>query len=323
MTVYLDVIFFENLILNFLILYAVGIETKSRIKVLKLVLASIVGSAYVIIIYVVKDKSFYSIFMKIVLSVVMVHIAFEIKSMKELVKMIVYFYLTSFVFGGGALALIYVANTGKISIHNGIIYGNYTLLTIMFGAVVSFVVIVISFKLIKNKITKKDLICTITIKVNDKKVKTKALIDTGNFLKDPITNIPVIVAEHSVFKNIISDEILENIENILGGDLNEISETIKNQYLSKIKIIPFSSLGKQNGMILGISAQEVTVEQNEEIKKIEKIIIGLYNKKLSKKEEYQALVGLSCCHRYRRFLTTALSKISGTCDNKIERKEIK
>ena len=151
MTVYLDVIFFENLILNFLILYAVGIETKSRIKALKLVLASIVGSAYVIIVYVVKDKSFYSIFMKIVLSVVMVHIAFETKSMKELVKMIVYFYLTSFVFGGGALALIYVANTGKISIHNGIIYGNYTLLTIMFGAIVSFVVIVISFKLIKNK----------------------------------------------------------------------------------------------------------------------------------------------------------------------------
>ena len=304
MTIYLDVIFLENLILNFLILYAVGIETKSRIKVLKLVLASIVGSAYVIIVYVVKDKSFYSIFMKIVLSVVMVHIAFETKSMKELAKMIVYFYLTSFVFGGGALALIYVANTGKISIHNGIIYGNYTLLTIMFGAIVSFVVIVISFKLIKNKITKKDLICTIIIKVNDKKVKTKALIDTGNFLRDPITNIPVIVAEHSVFKNIISDEILENIENILGGDLNEISETIKNQYLSKIKIIPFSSLGKQNGMILGISAQEVTVEQNEELKKIEKIIIGLYDKKLSKKEEYHALVGLSCCHRYRRFLTT-------------------
>ena len=300
MTIYLDVIFLENLILNFLILYAVGIETKSRIKVLKLVLASIVGSAYVIIVYVVKDKSFYSIFMKIVLSVVMVHIAFETKSMKELAKMIVYFYLTSFVFGGGALALIYVANTGKISIHNGIIYGNYTLLTIMFGAIVSFVVIVISFKLIKNKITKKDLICTIIIKVNDKKVKTKALIDTGNFLKEPITNIPVIVAEHSVFKNIISDEILENIENILGGDLNEISETIKNQYLSKIKIIPFSSLGKQNGMILGISAQEVAIEQNEGIKRIEKIIIGLYEKKLSKKEEYHALVGLSCCQLLSR-----------------------
>ena len=292
MTIYLDVIFLENLILNFIILYAVGIETKSKIKVIKLVLASIVGSAYVVIVYAVKDKFFYSIFMKIILSVVMVHIAFETKSMKELLKMIVYFYLTSFVFGGGALAIVYVANTGKISIYNGIIYGNYTLLTIMLGVIVSFVVIVLSFKLIKNRITKKDLICNIKIKINDKKIQTKALIDTGNLLKEPITNIPVIVAEHTLFKGIISDEILENIENILGGDLNKITEDIKNQYLSKMRIIPFTSLGKQNGMLLGIKAQEAIIEQDEDLKKIEKVIIGLYNKKINKREEYHALIGL-------------------------------
>ena len=292
MTIYLDVIFLENLILNLMILYAVGIETKSKMKVLKIVLASIIGSAYVVIVYTVNDTFFFSFIMKIVLSVVMIHIAFETKSIKELLKKIVYFYLTSFVFGGGAIALIYVVNTGKISIHNGVIYGNYTLLTIMIGVIVSFIVIVISFRLIKNKITKKDLLCSITIKVNDKEIKTKALIDTGNFLKEPITNIPVIVAEKTIFKGIISDEILENIENILGGDLNKISEHVKNQYLSKMRIIPFSSLGKQNGMLLGIKIQEAIIEQNAELKKIEKAIIGLYNKKISKTKEYHALIGI-------------------------------
>ncbi|HCC03994.1 MAG TPA: sigma-E processing peptidase SpoIIGA [Clostridiales bacterium] len=297
MTIYLDVVFLENLILNILILYAVGIETKSKIKILKILISSSIGSVYTVLAYLINDTFFQSIIMKVLLSVAMTYIAYKANSIKELLRIIVYFYLTSFVFGGGALALIYIANSGKISIYNGLICGKYTLLTIMIGVIVSFIVIIISFKLIKNKISRKDIVCYITIKVNDKKVKTKALIDTGNFLKEPITNIPVIVAEHSVFKNIISDEILENIENILGGDLNEISETIKNQYLSKIKIIPFSSLGKQNGMILGISAQEVAIEQNEEIKRIEKIIIGLYNKKLSKKGEYHALVGLSCCQK--------------------------
>ncbi len=292
MTVYLDVIFFENLILNFLILYAVGIETKSTIKFIRIVVSSAVGSAYTVFAYLINNVFFQSIIMKVLLSVVMIYIAYKTNNIKELLKKLVYFYLTSFVFGGGALALIYIANTGKISIHNGVIFGKYTLLTIMIGVIVSFIVIIVSFTLIKNKISKKDIVCNITIRINNKKVKAKALIDTGNFLKEPITNIPVIVAEHSLFKNIISDEILENIDNILGGDLNKISENIKDEYIPKMKIIPFSSLGKQNGMLLGIKAQEVIIEHNKKINKIDRLIIGLYNKKLSKKGEYHALVGL-------------------------------
>ena len=292
MIIYLDVIFLENLILNFLILYAVGIETKSKIKILKILLASFIGSAYTVLVYLIKNAFFQSIIMKVLLSVVMNYIAYKTNSIKELLKIIVYFYLTSFIFGGSALAIIYIVNTGNISIHDGVIYGKYTLLTIIISVIVSFIVIIISFRLIKNRISKKDLICNITIKINDKKVRTTALIDTGNFLKEPITNIPVIVAEHTLFNGIISNQILEHTENILGGDLNEISEAEKNKYLSKMRIIPFSSLGKQNGMLLGIKAQEVTIEQNEKIKKVEKIILGLYNKKLSKRQEYHALIGL-------------------------------
>lgn len=58
-----------------------------------------------------------------------------------------------------------------------------------------------------------------------------------------------------------------------------------------MKLIPFSSLGKQNGMLIGIKPEYVTLEKEEEIKK-EKIIIGIYNKSLTKKGEYRALVGM-------------------------------
>ena len=292
MTIYLDVIFLENLILNFLILYAVRIETKSKIKILKTILSSSIGSAYTVLVYLINNVFFQSIIMKLLLSVVMIYIAFETKNLKELIKKLLLFYLTSFAFAGGALAIIYVVNTGKISIHDGIIYGKYTLLTIVIGIIVSFMVLIISFKLIKNKIYKTDLICNITIRVNNKGLKTKALIDTGNLLKEPITNTSVIVAEHTLFKGIIPDDILEHTENILGGDFNGISEVAKNKLLPKMRIIPFSSLGKQNGLLLGIKAQEVIIEQNEEIRRMEKIIIGLYNKKLSKRKEYHALIGL-------------------------------
>ena len=292
MTIYLDIIFLENFILNLILLYAVGIETKSKIKFYRIVIASILGSIYAIILYIVKNEFLYSIVMKFMLSMVMVYVSFETKGFKDLLKKMLYFYLTSFVFGGGALALIYIVNTGKISIQNGQIQGSYTILTIMIGIIIAFITIIIAFRLKKNKISKDDLMCNIEIKINNKEVKTKAMIDTGNLLKEPITNIPVVVVEHILLKKIIPNEILDNIDNILGGDLSGISESIKNQYILKMKVLPFTSLGKQNGMLLGIKAQELKIEETNETKIIEKIIIGLYNKKISPKGEYHALIGL-------------------------------
>ena len=292
MTIYLDIIFLENFVLNLILLYAVGIETKSKIKFYRIIIASILGSIYAIILYIVKNEFLYSIVMKFMLSIVMVYVSFETKGFKDILKKLLYFYLTSFVFGGGALALIYMVNTGKISIQNGIIQGSYTRLTIMIGIIIAFIIIIIAFSLIKNRISKNDLICNIGIRINNKEVKTKAMIDTGNLLKEPITNIPVVVVEHRLLKNIIPNEILENIDKILGGDLSEISENIKSQYILKMKVIPFTSLGKQNGMLLGIKAQELKIEEMNETKIIEKIIIGLYNKKISPKGEFHALIGL-------------------------------
>lgn len=222
----------------------------------------------------------------------MVYLAFTPKTLKEMLKMMVFFYLTSFVFGGAALSVIYMVNTGKISIQNGMILGSYTLKTILIGVIIAFIVVILAFKLVKAKFSKKDLFCPITIKINGKEIKTIAMLDTGNLLKEPITNIPVIVVEHTLLQDAVPKEILDNIEKILGGDLEEIPENIKNEYMSKLKVIPFTSLGKQNGMLLGLKADGVELEEAEEVKKVDKIMIGMYNKKLSKKEEYSALLGI-------------------------------
>ena len=115
------------------------------------------------------------------------------------------------------------------------------------------------------------------------------MVDTGNLLKDPISGMPVIVIEHTELYDILPKELLNNLEKILGGDLKGIPEDIKNEYLSKLRVIPYSSLGKQNGMILGIKADEVKVE-DETIKN--NVIIGIYNKALTKRGEYNGLIGI-------------------------------
>jgi stage II sporulation protein GA (sporulation sigma-E factor processing peptidase) len=136
------------------------------------------------------------------------------------------------------------------------------------------------------------MFCNIEISLNDKLIKTTAMIDTGNLLKDPISNFPVIVVEHTLLYDCIPKEILNNLENILGGNLENIPEDIRNEYMLKLKVIPYMSLGKQNGMLLGIKPENVKIEREEDVKCLDKVIIGIYNKSLTKRGEYRALLGI-------------------------------
>ena len=292
MTVYLDVIFIENLVLNFIIIYVTGIISKSKIKPLRIFVGSAIGAIYSIIYYIVNIKIYSSIIIKIILSIVLIYISFNSKNIKKLLKQVLLFYLVSCVFGGAAISIIYMFDSQKITIQNGVIIGNYTLKTILIGVIIGFSIIIIAFNIIKTKISNKDLICDVNVVLDNIKINTKAMIDTGNFLKEPITNLPVIVMEHTLFYGIIPKEILNNIDEILGGDLSKIPEDIQKKYIHRLRVIPFSSLGKQNGMLLGIKAENLTVCQNDISKKIEKIMIGIYNKSLTKNGEYRCLLGI-------------------------------
>ena len=287
-TIYIDIVFFENLIMNSIIIYATSIILKLKLKLVRVIISSTIGSIYAIITYVTELSIYTSIISKIILAIVMVYIAFNPQNMKSMWKQVVIFYLTSFVFGGVALYLIYFIKPQDVFIKNGIFVGEYALKVIFLGAIMAFLIIKISIKFIKTKINVKDMFCKIKIRINGKEIETKAMIDTGNLAKEPITNTPVVIVESSLLEKILPKEILNNIDNILAGNLDGINE----DYISKLRCIPFSSLGKQNGMLLGIKADEISLEKEEENKTNNNVIIGVYDKSLTKRGEYRALIGL-------------------------------
>ena len=129
--------------------------------------------------------------------------------------------------------------------------------------------------------------CKLKIEIEEKEIELEAIIDTGNFLRDPITRMPVIVVEKEALKQILPDSLLDNLHEIISGKDVDIGE-----YLSKIRIIPFTSLGKENGLLIGIKATRVWVNHNQEITEIKNIIVGIYNGTLSKINRYSALIGL-------------------------------
>lgn len=292
MTIYIDIVLIENLIMNYIILFTTAVVLKIKVNHIRLILASLLGAGYSIIAYMGIIKVYSSIILKIILSVLIIYIAFNPQNIKKMCKDLLLFYLVSFVFGGAAFALIYIIKPQNILMKNGLFLGTYTLKTVMLGAIVAFCIIIGAFAIIKNKISKKDMFCEIEILINQKKIKTKAMIDTGNMLKEPITNVPVIVVEHILLYSCMPKEILNNLKEIMGGDFKNIPCDIQEKYISKLKLIPFSSLEKQNGMLIGIRPEYVKVITDEQEKINKNVIIGIYEKSLTKKGEYQALIGI-------------------------------
>ena len=293
MTIYLDLIFIENVLMNYIILFATQIILKAQTKhpQIRLLISSIIGSIYAIIVYLNVLTIYSSIFAKIILSIVMVYIAFGAKNIKQMLKQLLIFYLTSFIFGGCTFALIYFIKPENVKINNGVFVGIYPIKVALIAGTIAFVITQIAFKINKSKLSLKNQYINIEIFYKEKRVEVTALIDSGNLVKDPISNMPIIIVEKEKLRELISAEFLEYIEKILGGDIGE-NNNLKED-LSKIRMVPFMSIGKENGMLVGIRVDKIIIHNEEETIQKSKVIVCLYNKKLTKDNKYNPLIGLN------------------------------
>lgn len=287
MTIYIDLIFVENIFMNFIILYATSIILRKELKILRIALGSIVGAIYACLYYISDLEIYSSIVLKVVLSFVITYISFNSKTIRIFLKELLIFYLASFTFGGVTIALLYFISPGDILFQNGVLTGIYPLKMILIGGLIGFLIIIISFKSIKNKIAKKDMVCTLNIKFGKNGVNIKGIIDTGNFLKEPLTGKPVVIVEKNILENTIPADILNNLENIISG-----KKHIEEKYMAKIKLIPFTALGTESGLLLGIKPDEFYISYQEKFIQNNNVIIGIYENKLCKTNKYNALVGL-------------------------------
>jgi len=317
--------------MNYIIIYATVLLLKLNNKPYRIFLGSIIGAVYAVLSVVEVLGVYNNIFVKILVSVIIIYISTDTKNFKSLFKALLVFYLVSFTFGGIALALLYFIKPENILMRNGVYTGTYPIKIVLLGGVLGIILFSIFYQIIKNKYSKKKKVCEIEVAIDFKSRCIKALIDSGNFLKEPITGVPVVVVETAYLFELIPKKILENIDNIIEGKLEFLEEMGKNytnetngeniklsekgkketvanvtndanikllekeevkvynKFINRFRIIPFNSLGKENGLLLGIKADYIKIIEDKEYehKKIENIIIGLYNKKLSKERSIQ------------------------------------
>ena len=297
MTIYIDIILLENIVMNYIIILATAIISKARISIWKSLIASVIGGIYSILNYLIELNSFTNLLLKIFISIVMIQIAFESNKFKYFFKQLIMFYLTSFTFGGITFMLLFFLSPDNLVFNNNHLVGMYPIKVTLIGGAVGFVVISIVAILIKNKLNQNSIIYDLEILHRGNQIKIRTLMDSGNLLKDPISNMDVIIVEKESLKTIIDEDGFEYIEKMRKASLLENNAKVIYKY--KFKLIPFSSLGNENGMLVGFKPDYIKIYGEEENIRTD-VIIGIYEGKLTKTNKYTSLVGLNILKRSGR-----------------------
>ena len=289
--VYGDVILLENLIMNYLILWSTARLTRYNYSRVKLLIASVLGAVYAVLSYFPRYSYLFTFFMKILFSLLMIIIAYTPAYFHLLLKLTGIFYIVSFIFGGAAFGLFYFINGLNLT-SNGISFIRDFPVKILFVAVVAaYFTIKYSWDYVQHRIKRERIILKVEMCFEKKQLCLNALVDTGNSLKDPITSAPVMITEYDIIRDLLPDDVKRIFERCTENDLNAIAEIMTiSKWAARFRIIPFKSLGRENGMLVGFRPDTITIFDGDRKVQLSNIIIAIYRKNLSKDGEYSALI---------------------------------
>jgi stage II sporulation protein GA (sporulation sigma-E factor processing peptidase) len=293
MEIYLDILVLENIVINYLILWLTAKFSKSNTSSLRLFLGALIGASYVAFLIIFPHaRIYYSTAAKVALSLVMVAVTFSPEKIIPFIKTLAIFYVSTFIFAGAALAFLYM-NQGGGFVESGVVYvfwnSKWTML--LLSILTACIILRIFWDIIEQRFLKEKLLIPLKIAFENGIIDLFALVDTGNSLHDPLTNAPVVVVEFNAIREILPLEIQNIFEESKENDLICVTRIVSDsKWFSRFRLIPFSSLGKENGMLIGFKPDYIEVGENTEKKGVTDVIIGIYNRALSKSDNYNALL---------------------------------
>ena len=255
MEIYADEMFIINMSACFGMLYLLGKLMSYPIKKHRLIAASAVGAAGAVIVFCVGAKL--SSIVKAAAFLLTPVIAYGVLNIKTAAV----FAFLMHAAGGAVNFFVSFFKSGSAAvIKNGIVYIDVPPLLLAVTFIICFPLMALCVKIIKICRSRK----TYTLRISALGITHEvcALYDSGNLLKNPYDQSPVIIIEKSAADIFKADNFL---------------------------LIPFRSLNTQNGFIRVFKVDSVLIVENG--KKLNNVSIGICEHTLSKNGKYNALAG--------------------------------
>jgi len=296
--IYPDVALVVSFLMNGLILWGTARLNKLAVGWLRIAAGAAAGAVYSFATaFAVVDPRWglLNIFwMKILFSVAMFALAFAPLNFKRFITSMVIFYMVSFSLGGLFIGILYFFKSSPFYSQ----FADISRLTAAYflpGLLIT-VAAYVCFTRFGSRLLQKRLaqnLFRVPLKVlfGEAQVEVEALIDTGNQLQDPLTHIPVVVVEYGVLKGIFPQEVRTAFEYGKEPDIMLILDSLaETQWVTRFRVIPFTSLGRENGLLIGFRPDRIEVLNKGNLVSTGNVIVGVYHQELCPEGGYRALL---------------------------------
>lgn len=266
MIIYLDLFILKNLIFNVLIIFLCGKFLNQKANIKRYFVAALFGTIYAYLAILNKNQILTSNFMKMIMGLIMILIAYLPYKIYNILFSYSIFILTTASIGG-LLIMLDIQKTFIVQ---------FTIFT--------FVVTIIYFfvKIYNQQKVYESYKCKITINIDEIELNMNAFIDTGNTLKDSVSGESVIFVSMPELEKNLPEKLIK----ILKSEVLEIEE----KYYGRIKMIEYQTINKTRNILVGIKADNIIVETEKCTIKNEKIIVAPTENKFN---NYEALIGMN------------------------------
>lgn len=292
MHVYVEYLIIENTIINYIILYVTKKVSRTDTSIQRMFLSAIISSLYVLVFFFPSLNFMTKFSIKFSISIFIIILAFNPEKFYTFIKLLIVFYAITFLFAGASLGLFYFLKTDSGIINDTFYIFDFPIEFLILGIAISIFLIKYFINFLQIKLGKKDIMTTVIINLNDKKAQLIALVDTGNSLREPLTQKPVIIVEYFAIKDILPKKLEKLFMNTGELQLDTIAEVMLEVNSEiKLKVIPYKTIGRSNGMLIGFKPDEIYID-DESFKKriVNDVIVGIYNDKLSIDDKYRCLL---------------------------------
>ncbi|GAA0121528.1 MAG: sigma-E processing peptidase SpoIIGA [Clostridium argentinense] len=261
MVIFLDEILFENFLVNLFILSITLQTIKKKTKFTKEIISAAFGSLYVLVMVIPRLNFLHGRLFNVIMAFIMIIICLRKEGKLICIKGTVIFILYAMLLAG-ATYYFSLNNNPKLLFNNAMFKFNYK--KIVLSGMILYLIINRVVVYVKDRKILHNYIYTIDIFVNNKKLTVKGFLDTGNELREPITDLPVIIVEKDVLKEL------------------ELTNYAKYS-------IGYSVVNGKDGKLEGFKPDSISIAFEENVV-LKDAIIAFCDNKLSKGNDYNALL---------------------------------
>ena len=211
-TVYVDVVFIVNFCIDYFLLYLTSVSLFIKIRHGMLVLASIIGGIYAVIISVTSPSFALRIVTILVTYHLMIVLAFGKKSIAFYIKLFTIFFAFSTLLGGFLTLVVQIANSSCVT------FIILLLAVVIFGILLRFAIIIL-------RQDTSSVIKRVKIIISGNEAEFTVLSDSGNRLTDPLNGNPVVLLQKKCRRCFNIDSGIEDKRYIQIRTVNALDES--------------------------------------------------------------------------------------------------